>query len=337
MSVKKFFIVPLFLLFCNFGKFVHTLINTNVIEMCGNNKKFNDIFTKDMKSGFINRAAEPDERKRKDYSEKCKHFFHYNVYSPSLLKNFITLDEFIEALKMDFEKNVDISFVGKKIDIKKIPQFVKSHGQLPWAIIETINKLKKLVKDRDSLYERMSNINKSINDSKSNLNEIKKLEEEINLAIVDCNKNILYECINLSHYIADLYTPLHLNIYYDGKYYLQTGIHHFWETSLPVHCKGDYKIEYIDLNNEINKVGLGNFILKTMKDSYKLSDKILEDEANIVFDDYKRSKSDIYYEKRFFKKDYKIVANKYFHAGTTKQISLAVSFISYIFNKLIFV
>ena len=335
--MKRIFVVPLFLLFCNFGKYVHTIINSNVVKICANNRVFNDIFTNAKKNEFINRAAEPDERKWKDHSEKTKHFFHYNLYNEKILKKFINYDEFLKRLEKNFKENVKTNIVDVDKASKNISKFVKSHGELPWSILETINKLKGLVEERKSLFENKKNLLNKKNATSEDENEAKKRINEVGKNISDTDKKILYECINLAHYVADLFTPLHLNSYYDGKYYLQNGIHSFWETLLPVQCKGNYKLELINLKGEIRKFGLENYIFKLMKDSYDLSEKILEEEAGTIFEKYKRARPDIYYEKRFLKKEYKVFADQYFHDDTAKQISLAISFIVYLFNNLIFV
>ncbi len=292
------------LLFCNFGAFVHKIVNKRVLVECEKNKKFLSVFKKKrMLENFVMNAAEPDKRKKKDLGERYKHFFHVNAYEPGEFSRYISREDLKKKI-LDGKKS------GKYKDVGDVDGYIKRHGDLPWVIIDKIVLLKSLMADRGVV--------------------------ESDIDRDDIDNKILSECINLAHYITDFCTPLHLNENYDGcddyKYGSQTGIHKMWEDVIPRLFFKKYKIAPVKLVID----DLNDYIFSKMVEIYKKSEDILKKDLDI-FDIYKSSNKTIYYDLRFKDKKYVKLSAKYYNAYIKKQINLAISLISYIFNKHIFV
>ena len=294
------------LLLCNFGKMMHQTINKHVIEECKNNKIFTDIFNKNMCNKFIENAAEPDERKKKDGNERNKHFFHINAYKTLIFNKYYSKQNLIDEIISS-----NIYYIGKHKkainNIEDANKYIKKNGYLPWSVLETIENIKKLLSERKNI-----------------INNNNKLEENDN--------KILYECINLAHYIADMCTPLHININYDGKYKNQKGIHRMWETLIPKLYINKYDIKYIK-NYEFSNIEDQLFI--ELNNSYQLSEKILDQEielSKIYQDQYNNVKM----KNRFKNNKYARLCAKYYNKDINNQINKAITLISYIFNNIIF-
>lgn len=130
---------------------------------------------------YINLVSElsvaPDKRRYKILSEGPKHHidmdFYVNVY-------------FIKG----------IPFTEDSL-LKVVPKdTIAIRGRLPWAIVETYNKLVAAFKDKDIV------------------------------------KIIKYSA-DLGHYVADACVPLHTTSNYNGQFTGQTGIHSLWESRVP--------------------------------------------------------------------------------------------------------
>ena len=290
--------------FCNFGAFVHKLVNKNVVKECSGNKKFLSVFKKKgMCDDFVRKAFEPGMRKEKDLNERYKHYFHVNAYEPDVFSSYISRDDLKKSI-LDGKKS------GKYENVGDVDDYVRKHGDLPWVIVDKVVLLKSLMADRSVVENDLD-------------------REEI-------DKRIFIECINLAHYITDFFTPLHLNENYDcvkgDKCGDQKGIHKVWERWIPELFFKSYRIVPVKL--EIDD--LNDYIFCKMVENYKKSVDILKKDSEI-FDVYKSSNKAIYYDCRFKDKKYIRLAAKYYNECINEQINLAISLIVYIFNKHIFV
>lgn len=283
------------LLFCNFGKFVHKVVNSNVLFNCKKSDKFKQIFKGDVFREFVQRADEPGSRKGKDPKEKRKHFFHYNAYDPNDLLKYRARDSFKDHILKEKES-------GKYKKVNDVSNYITVHGDLPWVIIDEIKLIKSLLANRSL---------------------------PVNSKSIDIDKKIVTECINLAHYITDFCTPLHLNKNYDGICSSQNGIHWMWETFIPQLFMKTYKIVVTKL--EVDNVE--DYFFKNMAFIYEKSEAILNTEFEI-FDIYKSRNKQIYYDNRFRTKKYARLAGEYYNKGINEQINLAVSLIVNIFDKL---
>lgn len=295
------------LLLCNFGKMMHQTINKYVVEECKKNKNFTNIFDKKKCNKFIENAAEPDDRKKFDGNERNKHFFHINAYKTLEFDKYYSKQDIINEI---IRSNQYYTINKKKkiiIDIDEAEKYIKKNGYLPWSILETISTIKNLLKER--------------NENLSNYKILRKIDD-----------NILTECINLSHYIADMCTPLHININYDGRDHSQKGIHHMWESLIPKLYIKKYNINNIE-DYTINNIEDQLFI--ELNNSYLLSEKILDQEIELS-QIYKQQYNNHKMKNRFKTNKYARLCAKYYNQDINNQINKAITITSFIFNNLLF-
>ena len=295
------------LLLCNFGKMLHQTINKYVVENCKKNKYFTEIFDKKKCDKFIENAAEPDDRKKSDSSERNKHFFHINAYKTLKFDKYHSKQDIINEI---IRSNQYYTINKKKkiiTGIDEAEKYIKKNGYLPWSILDTISTIKNLLKER--------------NENLSNHNILKKIDDKI-----------LTECINLSHYIADMCTPLHININYDGRDHRQKGIHHMWESLIPKLYIRKYNINYIK-DYTINNIEDQLFI--ELNNSYLLSEKILDQEIELS-QIYKQQYNNHKMKNRFKTNKYARLCAKYYNQDINNQINKAITITSFIFNNIIF-
>lgn len=295
------------LLLCNFGKMVHQTINKYVVEECKKNKNFTNIFDKNKCDKFIENAAEPDDRKKFDGNERNKHFFHINAYKTVKFNKYYSKQNIVDEIINSNNYNNGKKNKRTINNVEEANKYIKKNGYLPWSILETINNLKNLIKER--------------NDNLLDYKILKKIDDKI-----------LYECINLAHYIADMCTPLHININYDGRDHNQKGIHRMWETLIPKLYINKYNIKYLT-NYEFNNLEDQLFI--ELNNSYLLSEKILDQEIELS-QKYKQQYNNIKMKNRFKANKYARFCAKYYNKDINNQINKAITLISYIFNNILF-
>jgi hypothetical protein len=120
-------------------------------------------------------APDPDNRKKDDKTEAPKHFIDIDYYK-----------EFING-KMIEDKKELIAIYGDTM--------VTKQGLLPWATIDTYNKLIQAFKDKNK-------------------------------------DNILLYTSDLGHYVGDGHQPMHTMLNYNGQLSGQKGVHARYEISM---------------------------------------------------------------------------------------------------------
>ena len=120
-------------------------------------------------------AVDPDNRKRDDKTEAPKHFIDIDYYK-----------EFINGKMIEDKKDL-IAIYGDTM--------VTKQGTLPWATLDTYNKLIQAFKD----------MNKD---------------------------NILLYTSDLGHYVADGHQPMHTMLNYNGQLTGQKGVHARYEIKM---------------------------------------------------------------------------------------------------------
>ncbi|MCA8829119.1 zinc dependent phospholipase C family protein [Hymenobacter pini] len=135
---------------------------------------------------LVKLSTAADERRDQDPAEASKHFIDIDHYGD---------DPFGLMPKM-WEKAV----------AKYTADTLRKYGTLPWAVIETKEKLTKAFREKDTTA-------------------------------------ILALSADLGHYVADAYVPLHTTENYDGQLTKQEGIHALWESKLPERHIGKYKLD----------------------------------------------------------------------------------------------
>jgi hypothetical protein len=135
---------------------------------------------------LIKLSTAADERRDQDPAEASKHFIDIDHYG----------DDPFGLMPKLWEKAV----------AKYTADTLRKYGTLPWAVIETKDKLVKAFREKDTTA-------------------------------------ILALSADLGHYVADAYVPLHTTENYDGQLTKQEGIHALWESKLPERHIGKYKLD----------------------------------------------------------------------------------------------
>ncbi len=128
-----------------------------------------------IKDLIVEHCVDPDYRKKEDPTEGPKHFIDIDYYQ-----------EFMEG-RMPEDKNELIKIYGDSI--------VEKEGLLPWATVNTYNKLIDAFKSGDK------------------------------------DKIVLYAS-DLAHYVGDGYQPLHTTVNYNGQLTGQKGVHFRYEIEM---------------------------------------------------------------------------------------------------------
>jgi len=169
--------ISLFLvvLFCTstfpWGKKAHKLINQKGIELLPDEVSI----MRSWKDYIGDHASDPDIRKDKDTTEGPKHFIDIDYYP-----------EFLNG-KMIQDKDELIALYGGET--------VTKMGLLPWAAIESYNKLVQSFREKN-------------------------------------RDNIIIFSADLGHYIGDGHQPFHTCLNYDGQLTGQKGIHGRYESEM---------------------------------------------------------------------------------------------------------
>lgn len=83
---------------------------------------------------------------------------------------------------------------------------------------------------------------------------------------------VLHLSADLSHYVADMYVPLHSTRNYNGQYTGNIGVHYRWETGIPNRYGRDYSFDGIDNASYIKDPVQHAF--KILVHSYSLLDNL---------------------------------------------------------------
>ncbi|RSK48278.1 zinc dependent phospholipase C family protein [Hymenobacter rigui] len=134
---------------------------------------------------LIKLSTAADERRDQDPLEAGRHFIDIDHYG----------DDPFGLMPKVWEKAV----------AKYTADTLRKYGTLPWAVMETKEKLTEAFKQRDTTA-------------------------------------ILVLSADLGHYVADAYVPLHTTENYDGQLTKQEGLHSLWESKLPERNIGKYKL-----------------------------------------------------------------------------------------------
>lgn len=211
--------------------------------------------TNETKAAIIKHSVDPDSRKRNDSTEGPKHFIDIDSYKEFLEGQMITSKD--SLVNLYDETTVDES------------------GVLPWATVETFNKLVEAFKSKNE------------------------------------NDIILYMS-DLAHYVGDGHQPQHATINYNGAITGQKGIHKRYESEMvdanldqlknsfrkqtPYYVKNvlEYVFDYILESNSYLEVILS-------------ADKFASDKTNGKFDNK-------YYWLMWFKTKY-VTENQFNSAG----------------------
>jgi hypothetical protein len=153
------------------GKEAHKLINSKGIEFLPEEMNL----MKSWKDYVSEHAPDPDTRKDADSTERPKHYIDIDYYQ-----------EFLNG-KMIEDKNQLISIYGEGT--------VTKMGLLPWATLETYNKLVQAFTEKN-------------------------------------RDKVLFFTADLGHYVADGYQPFHTMLNYDGQLTDQKGIHGRYESEM---------------------------------------------------------------------------------------------------------
>jgi len=190
-------------------------------------------------------SKDPDNRKKDDKSEGMKHFIDIDFYK-----------EFQNG-KMVFSKDSLLKSYTEK-DINK-------NGILPWATLETYNKLTKAFKDKN--------------------------KDKVLLYITD-----------LSHYVGDGHQPMHSLTNYDGQLSGQKGLHFRYEiTMVDAHIKElEASFKYKEVEYVANPL---NFIFAYITNTNILS-SIVFDADTYAFNLCKQRTGDEYYRLLWFRTSY---------------------------------
>lgn len=191
-------------------------------------------FTEAAKKEIIARSVDPDYRKKEDPSEPNKHFIDIDFYKEFLDGQMIKSHDSLLTIYPD--------------------SIVTKMGMLPWATLNTFDKLVGAFKSKD------------------------------------IGKITLY-VFDLAHYVGDGHQPLHTTLNYNGQLTSQKGIHFRYEIEMfdkninlfdekflemePVYVnnKLDYIFDYITESNSFVDV-----ILSADKFAYKKSKNVFDDE-----------------------------------------------------------
>lgn len=159
--------------FGSWGFLVHRTVNQLAIYELP--KKLQPFFFT-YKDYLVYNAPRPDQRRNSDPDEAHKHFMDMEYFGPSPF----------DSVPHNWDEAV----------AKYGADTLKAYGTLPYAVINTQNKLTEAfrMKNRDS---------------------------------------ILFYAADLGHYIADAHVPLHTSLNYDGQLTNQRGMHDLWETTVP--------------------------------------------------------------------------------------------------------
>jgi hypothetical protein len=153
------------------GKKAHKLVNIKAIEFLPEEM----ILMKSWKDYLGDHASDPDIRKDMDSTEGPKHFIDIDYYP-----------EFLNG-KMIYDKEKLISIYDSET--------VTKMGLLPWATLETYNKLVQSFMERN-------------------------------------RDKVLIYASDLGHYVADGHQPFHTLVNYDGVLTDQRGIHGRYESEM---------------------------------------------------------------------------------------------------------
>lgn len=134
---------------------------------------------------LVKLSTAPDERRDQDPTEASKHFIDIDHYG----------DDPFGLMPKAWDKAV----------AKYTADTLRKYGTLPWAVLETKEKLTTAFREKDTTA-------------------------------------ILALSADLGHYVADAYVPLHTTENYDGQLTKQEGIHSLWESKLPERHIGKYKL-----------------------------------------------------------------------------------------------
>ncbi|MDU0371756.1 zinc dependent phospholipase C family protein [Hymenobacter endophyticus] len=134
---------------------------------------------------LVKLSTAPDERRDQDPTEASKHFIDIDHYG----------DDPFGLMPKAWDKAV----------AKYTADTLRKYGTLPWAVMETKEKLTTAFREKDTTA-------------------------------------ILALSADLGHYVADAYVPLHTTENYDGQLTKQEGIHSLWESKLPERHIGKYKL-----------------------------------------------------------------------------------------------
>jgi hypothetical protein len=173
MKLKSFFLVVVAFanLVFGWGDQGHKLINNKAVALLPAEMQS---FTK-WKDYITLHSVDPDNRKRDDKTEAPKHFIDIDFYK-----------EFLNG-KMIEDKKELIAIYGDSM--------VTRQGILPWATLDTYNKLIQAFKDK--------------------------------------NKNeVLFYTSDLGHYVADGHQPMHTMLNYNGQLTGQKGLHARYEIKM---------------------------------------------------------------------------------------------------------
>ena len=135
---------------------------------------------------LVRLSTAPDERRSQDPDEGPRHFIdmdHYGEDNP-----FAKVPRQYEEAAAKFSADT-----------------LKKYGTVPWAVLDTKQKLVEAFQQRDTTA-------------------------------------IIKYSAELSHYTADAFVPLHTTVNYDGQLTGQTGLHALWESQLPERFLKDYKL-----------------------------------------------------------------------------------------------
>ena len=135
---------------------------------------------------LVKLSTAPDERRDQDPGEASKHFIDIDHYG----------DDPFGLMPKAWDKAV----------AKYTVDTLRKYGTLPWAVMETKEKLTKAFREQDTTA-------------------------------------ILALSADLGHYVADAYVPLHTTENYDGQLTKQEGIHALWESKLPERNIAKYKLK----------------------------------------------------------------------------------------------
>ena len=135
---------------------------------------------------LVRLSTAPDERRGQDPQEGSRHFIRLDHYSEDnpFAKVPHNYDEAVEKFSADT---------------------LKKYGTLPWAVLDTKQRLVEAFQARDTTA-------------------------------------IIQQSAELSHYAADAFVPLHTTVNYDGQLTGQAGLLALWESQLPERYLKDYKL-----------------------------------------------------------------------------------------------
>ena len=302
MNAKRILCRFLFIFLCfgallGWGFFSHKKINHYFVMSLSKNKDARPLFSFYNKhvNYLVDHAGDPDSRRAHSRSEGEKHFLNIENFGEEIMQeDYVSYNEFINHYAYNLAKELRPELkTSEEIEKYVKNKILKEYGTNPWAIIHTKKALTEAFKNKDTA-------------------------------------KIMFETINLAHYIADSCVVFHCTANYDGQLTGQNGIHAFWESTIPQYFFDEFDVEKsirpAKYDNDFNRTIWKNVLRSNLESKRALDvEKQLDKDVKLGKFCYKARKNTV---NRMHSKEYSREYNRRLNGQIANQIKRSIMLIA---------